>query len=588
MALNWSTSTDWNNAISRSGIIHDDIGDITSTDEIRLGIPVPNNTIAYHHYDDSSPFEDVSGNNNTADNFGTQAETSGPLGLEAIDVADGEYTQTGNIVPDYTTNGFTKITLIKTIDTDSRYYGAFEQDTPFSYHGIDSNGNFQYSFRSSTGNFQNISTSKTINDGNWHAIATVIDLSNQTVAIFVDGSKILDQSNSELSGDFNFSSNGNDRINAGKEPVADSKDYAGKISNAIWVSDTLSDADLSGITGCINAGDITTSTKSFTSASKPNLDSLNYNLNGQSIKVDVIGSPNTSDEEIVSQQLDGSSSYDLSWSNFHTEFRIRIEMATSDVTKTPTFNSIDLIKSAERYTSSISTFNTASDRYVSGVESFYTSGITWDISVSNISTDTATLQVNVDNIRDVQGAVFRFKINGNVRDETSVSATGTYETVVTNLSVGTSYTYAADEVRDNNVDETQSTQFSTLSETDVDLSYSTTFSIDSDNGVNNKAFIDALGNGTNIDISGYDIKDTNGNVLFSSDTGSSSQFNISEESARKATSQTITFADQTSTADAIAAIELLSSLDDSIVDVSLNENITGGQRIEIIIPIVGN
>lgn len=78
-----------------------------------------------------------------------------------------------------------------------------------------------------------------------------------------------------------------------------------------------------------NASELTTDTKTFSEGTQPDLQNLTYTLNSQSIVLDVIGSPGTASEEVVSQTLDGSSSYSLTWSNGHTDFRITIDFRAS-------------------------------------------------------------------------------------------------------------------------------------------------------------------------------------------------------------------------------------------------------------------
>lgn len=104
----------------------------------------------------------------------------------------------------------------------------------------------------------------------------------------------------------------------------------------------LEDTTFDLVYGVYDNGQITTSTKSYSSPRKPDLENLDYTLNGETIVVDVIGSPGTASEEVVTQTLGGSQSYSLSWSNAHTDFRVRPELSTSDRSTTPTVNSISL------------------------------------------------------------------------------------------------------------------------------------------------------------------------------------------------------------------------------------------------------
>jgi hypothetical protein len=92
----------------------------------------------------------------------------------------------------------------------------------------------------------------------------------------------------------------------------------------------------------IDAGSLTTATKSFSNAVAPDLTDLDYTLVGESITLDVIGSPGTASEETVSQTLDGASSYSLTWSNSHTDFRVTANLSTADPSTTPTYRAVSL------------------------------------------------------------------------------------------------------------------------------------------------------------------------------------------------------------------------------------------------------
>lgn len=81
-----------------------------------------------------------------------------------------------------------------------------------------------------------------------------------------------------------------------------------------------------------------TASKTFSSARTPDFENLDYSLNGNTLTLKAIGSPGTASEEVVSQVLDGSTSYTLTWSDSHTDFRIRPELQNDGgIETTPTF-----------------------------------------------------------------------------------------------------------------------------------------------------------------------------------------------------------------------------------------------------------
>lgn len=94
----------------------------------------------------------------------------------------------------------------------------------------------------------------------------------------------------------------------------------------------------------MTVGFLETATKSFSSTTQPDLQNLSYSLNNGAIDLKVIGSPGTPSEEVVTQTLDGATSYKLTWSNSHSDFRLRPELdSTADYTMPPTFNQGELV-----------------------------------------------------------------------------------------------------------------------------------------------------------------------------------------------------------------------------------------------------
>jgi len=90
-----------------------------------------------------------------------------------------------------------------------------------------------------------------------------------------------------------------------------------------------------------DTGNLLTATKSYPTDVKPDLRSLEYSLNGGSIELTVIGSPETASEEQVSQSLGGANEYDLSWTESHSDFRVKI-LLTKSGSNTPRFSGLAL------------------------------------------------------------------------------------------------------------------------------------------------------------------------------------------------------------------------------------------------------
>jgi len=163
----------------------------------------------------------------------------------------------------------------------------------------------------------------------WRKYAVGVDWSNNTLDITWDD--IGGSSNTQSVSNQSFVDSPTD---IGKTEIV-RDDSQGKIANGqeAWFDD---------VHGTLDAGSLTTATKSFSSTQNPNLQNLQYSLNGQSITADIIGSPGTPSEETVTQTLGGATSYPLTWSNAHTDFRVRPTLSTSDPTVTPTISRIEL------------------------------------------------------------------------------------------------------------------------------------------------------------------------------------------------------------------------------------------------------
>ena len=91
-----------------------------------------------------------------------------------------------------------------------------------------------------------------------------------------------------------------------------------------------------------SSGSLTTVEQSFGSPQTPDLTGLVYTLNGETIQVDVVGSPGDAGEETQSVTLDGASSYDLTWSSAHTDFEVVFNLSTADDSQTPVVDDLTL------------------------------------------------------------------------------------------------------------------------------------------------------------------------------------------------------------------------------------------------------
>lgn len=163
-----------------------------------------------------------------------------------------------------------------------------------------------------------------------------------------------------------------------------------------------------------SSGSLTTVERSFSSPQTPDLTGLVYTLNGETISVDVVGSPGTASEEVVTQSLGGATSYDLTWSNSHSDFEVVFNLSTADTSTTPQVDDLTLTGQPN-----------APEITVSEVTDIP------DISLSWPAVDTA------DEYR-----VYRAESPGSVLgDYTQIDTTATVDYTDTTATLGTRYYY---------------------------------------------------------------------------------------------------------------------------------------------------
>jgi hypothetical protein len=129
-------------------------------------------------------------------------------------------------------------------------------------------------------------------------------------------------------------SKNNDSYLDGK--VAGLRVYSTRLSD----SEIQTDYDVAG-----TAGSLETATKSFANAQTPNL-KADVDLNGVTdVAVDVVGSPaGTPETNTVNLNANGENTYSISWSDNHTDFRVRPQPHHGgDVTRTPEVKLLELV-----------------------------------------------------------------------------------------------------------------------------------------------------------------------------------------------------------------------------------------------------
>lgn len=339
-SLTWETATDWNNAADEYGVAHENTAntDYNDASVIQKGYSTENpissaNLVAYwplHDLSGDSTIDDLSGNGNDGTNNSAQNLSSGLLGTSAADFgasSDSWYiTQPVNIFDG--SQDFTTV-LWAEGSTDSNYnYFAYYDGSDDLYQF----GNNQMRLGHVGGNEHDLGWTEDTGLRLW---VHTFDSSTPESVVYKDLSQMASASNGIDTPNINPPDIGR---RGGSTNASDADMYG------VWIFDTvLSSSAQQELYDTVRGESyLETATKSVSTSTKPDLSNLSYSLNSQTIQVDVIGSPGTASEEVNTVTLDGATSYSISWSSGHTDFRIKPRLSTSDDNTTPTFSAATL------------------------------------------------------------------------------------------------------------------------------------------------------------------------------------------------------------------------------------------------------
>ena len=318
--LEWSTQTDWDNAVTVNDVIAENgtiwltIGQADWDDESTGSFP------SYLTQETLSGTDEVFfGRALSGDKSFRSQLTSGPVGnlLWSFDIRNGQYET--DIIYNYqeTVNStMYAMTLVSSSDDHLLSVGTNNPQPAID----DGDGS------------QNLTSSVNPNYDTYRRWTVTIDWSNQT----------YDATWDDIGGTSTSQSVSNRSLKTASTYDISKVAYSLGGTGTVWGgddTDTWTD-DTAG--AYASSGLLTSATKSFTTARQPDISSTTYTLNGESIELQVIGSPGTASEEQVSANLDGSSSFTLSWSNSHTDFRVEPNLSTTSEGTTPLFEGVVL------------------------------------------------------------------------------------------------------------------------------------------------------------------------------------------------------------------------------------------------------
>jgi len=345
--ITWETATDWDNEKSHNNIRHDPFsGESVLRRGPQLG---DHNPIWYWAINSGSgSIDDKTANayDGTLNDSVWSSFTSG----SAIEARFNGYHTDTNGSSDSNITWGTNIdysdTATRTLefwalipsDANNGWVGGTDNSYEFGYGGPSTE--FRWYWGESDGGANNISNTQDTIDGTWHYYKLVIDPGNSTYKLRIDETNYTTTS-SKLSSDPNNPTFGQ-RQGGDKGFLGDHMTVY--IAEARWCNSIIADSEDGYSDGTLTAG-----TKSFSTSSKPDLQNLSYDLRGtgtgtgNGIDLDVVGSPGTGSEEVVTQSLDGASSYSLTWSNSHTDFEIVVKMPRPSTPGSPELSRVELV-----------------------------------------------------------------------------------------------------------------------------------------------------------------------------------------------------------------------------------------------------
>jgi len=352
--LTWETATDWDSAVSESQVVHETTGDYSDTD-VQQGYPAsPFASLVSHyplHEDSGTSFADAGGVQDGNINGSVTLGANGVLNATSFDFpgTDGNYCD----IPYTSSHDLSTHTVLMLINITNKPGGSDYDQYITRRDGAGSapdstwqlmmnegqqNDEFRYTIGSGS-NFSNVFSASNIVTGTWYLVGCTYDTATGDQKVWVDG-------NNDASASPNYGSlaNGSSQehyigaradLNSGK--FADAR-----ICHYMIFDTALGASEWSTLYDTLSSGTLTTATKSFAASTKPDLQNLSYTLNGETASLDIIGSPGTASEEIVTQSLTGATSYSLTWSNSHTDFRVKIDTSSSSVPAAAVIGRVEL------------------------------------------------------------------------------------------------------------------------------------------------------------------------------------------------------------------------------------------------------
>lgn len=336
--ISWQSPTDWDNAVSQSGVVHASFRDYDPDTVTRGYSPDAENLEHYFSFDsDTDGFRDhvstttasLHGGQTDVDGMGASTAVSldgenDYLVTDEIEWSGGDYTFVMWVKPDFSADTSTTSVFLRTVidDDNNMGVGFGSQFAPGKW------------FFSWSNTHPGVTAEATFSAGEWVHIAAVRRQKDNTGELYVNG---------ELKGTLQFRDGlrGRSPLYIGSRPEStpwERKFFDGTIDSLQLYDEALSSERIKELYGTFTGeSTLTTSIKSFDSESRPDIESVEYSLNEGSIRLYITGSPDAN-EETKTIELSGSDSYDLSWTESHEKFRVRVDLSSEPTSKPPVFD----------------------------------------------------------------------------------------------------------------------------------------------------------------------------------------------------------------------------------------------------------
>jgi hypothetical protein len=341
--LTWDTAADWDSQTDQESVVHDGFGDYPGGGTIQKGVPKRSDMVFYAPlHDGSTPITEVINGHDGSSNNANLEDSRNVVNTTTIGFnrSNNDYI-TFPDSSDYRIDAPITVSLMAYFDGFDEqilFQGAkddYENAGPRCWNG-GSGDEFVFRFYTDSGRVTVRESSTGYSTGTWYVFTLTMD-SSANMEAWIDKSSIGTDSAGTTALAWNDTTA--DTIIASRGSVGDALD--GNLSHAFVTDSAWTQSDQDALVDALKGGAggyLQTATKSFSSPRKPDLTNLSYSLNGESMDVDVIGSPGTASEETVTKTLDGSASYTLSWSNSHADFRIKPQPYSSVTSTSPTFS----------------------------------------------------------------------------------------------------------------------------------------------------------------------------------------------------------------------------------------------------------